>query len=118
MLAGGSSNLSPDVDFVTVMGTGSKRRRVPSSFEGRKILFRYIQQNPRRFVFGTRNRTACTIRNLQRDFALLCRNVDITGVRCSFHALRHTFAVFYLRKGGNLLIHGLLVKLLEPQIQQ
>ena len=95
-----------DVDFdnllVTVMGKGNKQRRVPISFEGRKLLFRYVQQNPRRYVFGTRNQTACTIRNLQRDFSVLCRKIGISGVRCSFHTLRHTFAVFYLRKGGNL----------------
>jgi integrase/recombinase XerD len=95
-----------DVDFnnllVTVMGKGKKQRRVPISFEGRKILFRYVQQNPRRYIFGTRNQTACTIRNLQRDFAQLCRKIGIAGVRCSFHTLRHTFSVFYLRKGGNL----------------
>jgi integrase/recombinase XerD len=102
-----SNKLQPvDVDFnnllVTVMGKGNKQRRVPISFEGRKILFRYIQQNPRRYIFGTRNQTACTIRNLQRDFGRLCRKIGIAGVRCSFHTLRHTFSVFYLRKGGNL----------------
>ena len=95
-----------DVDFdnllVTVMGKGNKQRRVPISFEGRKIMFRYVQQNPRRYVFGTRNQTSCTIRNLQRDFSLLCSKIGLSGVRCSFHTLRHTFAVFYLRKGGNL----------------
>ncbi len=30
------------------------------------------------------------------------RNLDVGGVRCSFHTLRHTFAVNYLQRAGNL----------------
>jgi site-specific recombinase XerD len=74
----------------------------PSHFEGGKIQFRNVRQNPRRYVFGTGNQTACTIRNLQRDFAQLCRKIGITGIRCSFHTLRYAFSASYLRKGRNL----------------
>jgi len=57
-------------------------------------------------VFGTRNGTRVTNRNFQRDFRAICQKLHITGVRCSPHTLRHTFAVlparwwqpFYLSK--------------------
>lgn len=42
-------------------------------------------------------------RNLSRDFKMLCLRLHITGVRTSFHTLRHTFPVNYLRAGGNVL---------------
>ncbi len=95
-----------DVDFdnliVTVMAKGRKQRKVPISFEGRRHLYRYVRENPRRYVFGTGNQTISSVRNLQRDFAVLCQRAGITGVRCSWHTLRHSFAVSYLRNGGNL----------------
>ena len=96
------ANLDFDNLLVTVMGKGRKERKVPLSSEGRKILYRYIRETPNRFVFGTRNQTMCSIRNLQRDFRAICKKLLISGVRCSPHTLRHTFAVSYLRAGGNL----------------
>lgn len=40
--------------------------------------------------------------NFQRDFKVVCERLTIEGVRCSPHTLRHTFALNYLRAGGNL----------------
>ena len=87
------ANIDFDNLLVTVMGKGQKQRKVPLSFQGRKILYRYIKANERRFVFGTRNHTMCSIRNLQRDLTAICKRLAFTGVRCSWHTLRHTFAV-------------------------
>lgn len=94
-----------DIDFgnmlVTVMGRGRKERKVPLSFELRKILYRYLQGEKRKYAFGTNRQTACTTRNLQRGLVAICKK-KFTGVRCSWHTLRHTMAANYLRSGGKI----------------
>lgn len=77
------------------------------SFEMRKVLYRYVMghrnaSTPEQLVFATRDHTRVTLRNFQRDFKALCDKLGIVGVRCSPHTLRHSFAVNYLRAGGNL----------------
>lgn len=91
---------------IKVAGKGGKERLVPMSFELRKILWRYTKSTgdgkARRLVFGTKYNTRLTVRNFLRDFKQLGQKLAITGVRVSPHTLRHTFAVSYLRAGGNL----------------
>jgi integrase/recombinase XerD len=72
--------------------------------EMRRVLYRYAAKHsgPGKLLFGTRNNTQVTVRNFERDFALMGQKLAITGVRFSPHTLRHTFAVSYLRAGGNL----------------
>jgi site-specific recombinase XerD len=95
-----------DVDFdnlvVKVTGKGNKQRLVPISNEMRRVLYRHSLKVRGQLLFGTRNDTKVTNRNLQRDFKGLCTRLKIDGLRCSPHTLRHTFAVSYLRAGGNL----------------
>lgn len=100
-------NLSrQDVDLdnliLRVKGKGNKHRLVPISIELRKVLFRYLSKHQHPRIFATRSGTALTVRNSQRDFKVMCGKLKIEGVRTSWHTLRHTFAVNYLRKGGNL----------------
>ncbi len=87
--------------LVTIMGKGRKERKVPFSFELRKILYRYMQREKRKYAFGTNRQTACTTRNLQRDLVAICKKM-FSGVRCSWHTLRNTMAARYLRAGGNI----------------
>lgn len=112
-----------DIDFeklvLTVHGKGNKQRLVPMSYELRKRLWHYQTKNAQaaqqkasrrlqtiggepRFFFGTRTNNRITVRNFQRDFAALGQRLAIVGVRISPHTCRHTFAVNYLRAGGNL----------------
>ena len=95
-----------DCDFdnliFRVVGKGGKHRLVPFSCELRKALWRYAQKSAGRILFGTKNDTKVSVRNLERDFHQLGQKLGITGVRFSPHTLRHSFAVGYLRKGGNL----------------
>jgi site-specific recombinase XerD len=100
-----------DVDFdnllLRVKGKGGKHRLVPMSVELRRILYRWnmkrdaaVQQTT--WAFCTIQGVRLSARNFLRDFKELCVSLGITGVRCSPHTLRHTFAVSYLRAGGNL----------------
>lgn len=99
-----------DLDFdnliIRVKGKGGMHRLIPFSVELRKHLFRYIEKlavnGKSNVAFATDSGTQVTLRNLQRDLKQLCRKAGVVGVRCSPHTLRHTFAVSYLRKGGNL----------------
>jgi|ERR1035437_1781359 site-specific recombinase XerD len=89
---------------VKVRGKGGKHRLVPLSTDMRKVLYRYAVKHSGagRLLFGTRNGTNVTVRNFERDLKAIGKQVGITGVRFSPHTLRHSFAVSYLRNGGNL----------------
>ena len=89
---------------VKVRGKGGKHRLVPLSTDMRKVLYRYASKHsgPGRLLFGTRRNSPVTVRNFERDLKRLGNRLGITGVRFSPHTLRHTFAVSYLRNGGNL----------------
>jgi site-specific recombinase XerD len=97
-------NVDLDNLVVKVRGKGNKHRLVPLSTDMRKVLYRYAVKHsgPGRLLFGTRNNTLVTVRNFERDFKAIGAKLGITGVRFSPHTLRHTFAVQYLRAGGNL----------------
>lgn len=95
-----------DIDFdnllLRVDGKGQKQRFVPFSFEMRKILYKFCAEGINEGPFLSAKGTKLTQRYLLRDFKKLCKKLGISGVRCSWHTLRHTFAVCYLKKGGNL----------------
>ena len=95
-----------DVDLdnlvLLVHGKGNKQRLVPVSIELRKTLYRHLAKHQHARLFTTRSGTPLTVRNSERDFKVMCGQAGIVGVRASWHTLRHSFAVNYLRKGGNL----------------
>ena len=87
-----------------VLGKGGKHRVVPISLECRKVLYRWKQQQRGGdLLFPTRSGLQSSQRNVGRDVRLLGQRVGINGVRFSPHTFRHTFAVSYLRAGGNVL---------------
>jgi integrase/recombinase XerD len=98
-----------EIDFdnllVTLDGKGRKQRVVPFSFELRKAMFRYckeFERKPDSLLFANRNETMLGRRNVLRDVKLLCRKLGFEPPARTLHATRHTFAVGYLRRGGNV----------------
>jgi integrase/recombinase XerD len=95
-------NVDLDNLVLKVHGKGNKQRLVPVSIELRKVLYRHMASHKHARLFATKSGTSVSVRNSNRDFKVMCGQAGITGVRCSWHTLRHSFAVNYLRKGGNL----------------
>lgn len=105
-----------DVDRGTgelmVTGKGNKRRRVYMGLACRRALWRYLEAERRQalsdeplFVSIGGNTvgaglTRAGVGHILKDLA---RAAGIVGVRCSPHSLRHTFAISFLRSGGNVL---------------
>lgn len=89
-----------------VRGKGRKERQVGLGQQSLLSLHRYISRerpvvsHDRTFV-GSKG-LPFAVRGLESLFARLEQSSDISGVRCSPHDCRHTFAVNYLKAGGNL----------------
>jgi integrase/recombinase XerD len=94
------------VDFdnmlFTVTGKGRKERRLPFSDGLRRVLWRYIKANhPKELLFATRDGNKLGRRVMLRDFKLLCRKLGFEPPPRALHAIRHTFATNYIRRGGS-----------------
>ena len=87
--------------LVTVLGKGNKQRRIPVSRELRKILWRYLQGRDSTLLFCTREGTKLGRRDMLRDLKQLCRKLGFEPPERTVHALRHTFALNYIRMGGS-----------------
>jgi integrase/recombinase XerD len=91
--------------LLTVTGKGQKSRKVPFSFEFRKVLVRYageFSEHPQMLLFRTRDGRKLGRRTVLRDVKLLCARLGFDAPERTLHAFRHTFATNYLRKGGSV----------------
>ena len=103
-----------DVDMksrlCTVVGKGNKVRQVPFGAVCAKALWvmlksREDQSEDQPLFLGQRSRTGTeylTRSGLQQMIERLSRAAGIKGVRASPHTFRHTFAIAFLRAGGNV----------------
>lgn len=94
---------------LTALGKGNKHRSVPFGRTSARILWAYLREDPREAndpVFlsdrGTRAGEPLTRSGLQQLMERLGRKAGIQATRCSPHTFRHTFAVNFLRNGGNV----------------
>jgi len=98
-------DVSWDEGTLRVMGKGSKERVVPFGDAARQALMAYVSKRgsiPGEValfvtVYGDRMNRHEVHRILRRAGA----KAGLSGVRCSPHTFRHTFAVMYLRNGGD-----------------
>jgi len=89
--------------LLTVMGKGRKQRRIPFSFQLRKILMRsMVDMEGDGLLFHTRDGKKLGRRNVLRDVKQLCRTLGFVPPARTLHSCRHTFAVNYLRRGGSV----------------
>jgi site-specific recombinase XerD len=89
--------------FVT--GKGDKDRLVSFGESTRRALVRYLDRRgdlETKAVFVTSLAEPLTRFRVAKIIKARCARANITGVRCSPHTLRHTFAVSYLRSGGDV----------------
>jgi site-specific recombinase XerD len=89
--------------LIQVLGKGAKERVVPITLAMRRMLFRHMQAAPKggNLVFFSGTGDALNERNALRDVVRIFEKAGIAGVRCSPHSCRHTFALGYIRAGGD-----------------
>lgn len=91
---------------VSIEGKGGKRRLVPFARTATKALWNYLKQDGGREdnepLFVSAQGEALTRSGLQLLLRRLGKTAGIrSAARCSPHTFRHTFAVSFLRAGGN-----------------
>lgn len=94
-----------DEQILQVTGKGSKTRMVPFGTATRQALKDYLCRRPTlptSTVFVSEYAKPLVRKNLWWIVKSRCQQAEITGVRCSPHTFRHSFAVTYLRNGGDV----------------
>jgi integrase/recombinase XerD len=102
-----------DVDLnqrlLKVYGKGAKERQVPIGARVQRAMWKYAQHyrpepaSPRfNNFFLTRDGMPLTRRHVGTVLRRYSEKVDLPGVIYSPHRIRHTFAITYLRNGGDV----------------
>jgi integrase/recombinase XerD len=85
-------NVSWQRNCITFVGKGSKRRVIPMS---NLVRFYFTR------VFSSKAKMPLTMKTIQKYVKIIAERAGINK-KVSPHVLRHTFAVIYLHKGGNI----------------
>jgi site-specific recombinase XerD len=89
---------------LTVHGKGNKWRRVPLGGSARVAVERYLthERPTGAYVFIGRDGGMLSPRLVEKLLHRLGQRAGVTGMRVSPHSCRHSFAVAYLRAGGDI----------------
>ena len=101
-----------DIDWhnhrCTVLGKGNKTRTAPLGRSSSRLLWQYLKEErrgPDEPLFlsdrGQRTGEALTRNGMFQLIQRLGQRAGLEAIRCSPHTFRHTFAVMFLRAGGN-----------------
>lgn len=98
-----------EIDFqggvLRVMGKGNKERQVPFGATSKQALWNYMARRgevpDQGLMFVNRFGGKLCRLWIQKNMRLLSRRLGIKGVRVSPHTLRHTFAINYIKNGGD-----------------
>jgi len=95
--------------LIKLLGKGNKERLVPIGRQIRKLLWRYITRyrpepaHPNLYnLFLTQDGRPLTKNRVDSIMKRYAKMAGLTGVRCSPHTLRHTFAINFLRNVGDI----------------
>ncbi len=81
-------------------GKGAKDRHVYLGESARRVLWRYMNGRTGGPLFPTRNNTPLNRSNLSRLIRRIAKAANVK--KANVHRFRHTFAVNFLRNGGNV----------------
>lgn len=99
------SSVDMDNMLCTLDGKGRRQRIVPFSPELRRAMFRHmttLKLLPHDRLLGSRCGTEWARRNITRDVKKVCRSLGFEPPPRTLHSFRHSFAVCYLRRGGDV----------------
>ena len=97
-----------DVDIeqetIIVMGKGGKQRRVRFGKQAQKALLKYLLSRKDRLpnLWLTEEGAPLQKMGVEMIIRRIRDRAGISDVRCSAHTFRHTFAINYLRNGGDV----------------
>jgi len=96
--------------YIRVTGKGDKEREIPLGAKSRQLLHKWLSQYRHNQgsdypeVFLNYRGEHLTPNGLDQMIYELADRATITGVRCSAHTFRHTFALNFLMQGGDVYV--------------
>lgn len=96
--------------YIRVVGKGDREREIPLGAKARQLLHRWLGQyrphlgSDYQEVFLNYRGEHFTPNGLDQMLYGLAERTAITGVRCSAHTFRHTFALNFLMQGGDVYV--------------
>ena len=101
-------NIDPRTGIIKVIGKGDKERLLRIGATARRELWRYMLlrdiklSEGERHIFLSEEMRPLTRSGLEQIIRRLGKQAEIQDVKCSPHTFRHTFAVSFLRQGGDI----------------